>query len=120
MKKTAAAALALAAAALAASGCRRADFRAFTVEIPGMTAANTNEIASAVLFYDGVDAASLAFDLEKKTLSMKFDSLKVAQTNIRMAIEDKGIAVAYPAKSVPVAGYINSRDAEVEGGARSP
>jgi hypothetical protein len=40
--------------------------------------------------------------------------MKIAQTNIRMAIEEKGIAVKYPEKKSGSAGYINERDKEVK------
>ena len=47
-------------------------------------------------------------------LKVRFDSMKVAQTNIRMAIEEKGIAVKHPEKKSAPAGYINERDKEVK------
>lgn len=99
---------------LLAAGCRREDFREYTFEIPGMTAENKAVIQKAVTFYDGVKEDSLVFDLEKKTLKMRFDSMKVAQTNIRMAIEEKGIAVKYPEKKESEAGYLNTRAEEVK------
>jgi len=105
---------AVAAMTLFAAGCRRADFREYTFEIPGMTDENKSVIQKAVTFYDGVNPDSLVFDLEKKTLTLRFDSMKVAQTNIRMAIEEKGIAVKYPEKKEAEAGYINARAKEVK------
>ena len=114
------AALGLAAMCLAA-GCRREDYREFTVEIPGMTAANTNAIRNAVAFYDGVDADSLAWDLPGKRLTLRFDSLKVAQTNIRMAIANRGIEVVFPEKPAgSAAGYIDTRGREVENSRKYP
>ena len=66
-----------------------------------------------LFFYDGVVRDSLKFDMAKKQLTLRFDSLKVAQTNLRMAIEQKGIAVKYPPNTTGVAGYINKREREV-------
>lgn len=100
--------------AIVSAGCRRTDFREHTFSIPGMTAANTNEIIKALAIYDGVIKDSLKFDLEKRTLFVKFDSMKVAQTNIRMAIKDRGIEVSFPQKKNAVAGYLNERDTEVK------
>lgn len=112
MKTLIAAALVVLTAAFA--GCRREDFREHVFHIPGMTPANTNVIANAIAVYAGVDMDSLEWNLAGKTLKMRFDSMKVAQTNIRMAIEDKGIAVTYPEKKNKVAGYLNERDTEVK------
>ncbi len=36
---------------------------------------------------------------------MKYDSMTVAQTNIRMAIESKGIKVVFPENTTGRAGY---------------
>ena len=115
-----AAVLGLAALCLAA-GCRREDYREFTVEVPGMTGANIAAIKNAVTFYDGVDPDSIRWDLEAKTLTLRFDSLKVAQTNIRMAIANRGIEVTFPQKPEgSAAGYINERGSEVESTRRYP
>lgn len=107
----------LTALSVVSSGCRRTDFREHEFTIPGMIAANTNEIRNAIAPYcgdDGIIMDSLKFNLEKKTLSLKFDSMKVAQTNIRMAIKDCGIDVSFPQKKSAVAGYLNERDTEVK------
>lgn len=106
--------LSLIAIASFTEGCRREDFREHVFEVPGMTQANTNSIKEALFVYDGVDMKSLDFNLEKKTLKVRFDSMRIAQTNIRAAIEDKGIEVTYPEKSGESAGYINKRDKEVK------
>lgn len=103
-----AAAALLAAALLAAGGCRREDFRVISFDVPGMDASNTAKIAEALRFYEGIDQKSVSFDLERKILTVRFDRMKVAQTNIRMAIEAKGVKVAWPEKTGP-AGYIDKR-----------
>ena len=106
--------IALTAIAAFTDGCRREDFREHVFEIPGMTSKNTTTIKEAVSTYSGVDMESLEFNLDKKTLKVRFDSMKVARTNIRMAIEEKGIAVKHPEKNSAPAGYINERDKEVK------
>lgn len=95
-------------------GCRREDYREHVFEIPGMTEANAAIIRKAISVYSGVDMKSLEFDIAGKTLKVRFDSMKVARTNIRMAIKEKGIAVKYPKKNGEAAGYINERDKEVK------
>ena len=106
----------MAVALAAVAGCRRTDFREVTIDVPGMTETNKQAICEALFFYDGVVRDSLKFDMAKKQLTLRFDSLKVAQTNLRMAIEEKGIAVKYPPNTTGVAGYINKRAPEVSEG----
>ena len=112
MKKTICIGIA-AALVMVVAGCRRTDFREVTIDVPGMTETNQQAICEALFFYDGVVRDSLKFDMAKKQLTLRFDSLKVAQTNLRMAIEQKGIAVKYPPNTTGVAGYINKREPEV-------
>ena len=100
------------AALCAVSGCRREDWREFTIEFPVLAEADIPKIAKAVSVYEGVDRSSLEANLEKKTLTLRFDSMKVAQTNIRMAIEKAGVKVVCPPKTGP-AGYIDERAPEV-------
>ena len=83
--------IALSALFVLVDGCRREDFREHTFEIPGMTSENIDTIKNAIYVYGGVVRNSLEFNLENKTLKVRFDSMKVAQTNIRMAIEEKGV-----------------------------
>ncbi len=113
--------IALSALFVLLNGCRREDFREHTFEIPGMTSENIDTIKNAIYVYGGVVKDSLEFNLDNKTLKVRFDSMKIAQTNIRMAIEEKGIKVTYPEKKVTYpmmigepAGYINTRDKEVK------
>lgn len=93
--------------------CRREDWRETTLDVPGLTEANKAEVASAITRYEGVDKPSISFDTAAKKVTCKFDSMKVAETNLRMAIAAKGIEVNYPDKSTGAAGYINSRAREI-------
>ena len=101
-------------AALVIAGCRKNDVVERTFSLPGLTAANRETVVSALknadrgAFYDGIDEKSLKFDLEKKTLSLKYDRMKIAETNIRMAIEAKGVTVEYPKNTSGKAGWIDS------------
>ena len=112
--------LTVAAALALLAGCRREDIREFTVDIPGLAESNRAQVVEALQqgvpgnpkqlrFYDGVLSDSLAFDFQKKTLTLKYDSMKIAKTNIRMRIQDKGIEVTFPSNTTGKAGYINSR-----------
>lgn len=108
---------------LAFAGCRREDIREFTVEIPGLTQENRQKVAEAFIInkpgqppriYDGIRPDTFKFDFEKKTLTMQYDSMKIAHTNIRMLIQDAGVEVAFPSNTSGIAGYLNEKPASVE------
>lgn len=95
---------------LALAGCRREDIREFTVEIPGLTRGNQAKVEAALRLkdgrpFDGLMPETYAFDFEKKTLTMKYDSMKTAHTNIRMLIADAGVEVAFPSNVTGRAGH---------------
>ena len=87
------------------SGCRREDVREVTLAIPGLTSENQRIIVNELTKYDGVRKDSFQWDLPKKLLTLKYDSMKVAQCNLRYAIEEKGIKIDYPPKTDDHAGY---------------
>ena len=91
--------------ALTVAGCRRTDVREFTISIPGLTPANQAEVVAALAKYQGVEQGSYRWDFAKKTLTLRYDSMTVAHTNLRMAIEEKGIAVEYPENTTGKAGH---------------
>ena len=90
---------------LLVSGCRREDVREMTVSIPGLTEANKAKVVEALQKYNGIQKDSYAWDMKAKTLTLRYDSMTVAHTNLRMAIEEKGIAVEYPENTTGKAGY---------------
>lgn len=96
-------------AAALLAGCRREDMREATLDVPGLDATNEVSVIDALGRYEGVVRSSIRFDQTKKTVSLKYDSMKVAQTNLRMSIEEKGIAVTFPTNTTGFAGYINER-----------
>lgn len=105
-------------ALVAICGCRREDIVEFTVEVPGLTQENKGKIVEAFTarrngqsphVYDGIKPDTFEFDFEKKTIKMKYDSMKIAQTNIRMLIESAGVEVTFPSNTTGVAGYLNAR-----------
>ena len=87
------------------SGCRRADVREVTIEIPDLTSENRDAVVAAVSGYAGVEMNSLQWDFASKTLTLKYDSMQVAQTNLRMAIESKGLKVVHPENKTGRAGH---------------
>ncbi len=87
------------------SGCRQQDIREMVVEMPALVEANCAEIANILAKYEGVDGDSFVWDLRAKTLTLKYDSMKIAQANIRYAIDEKGIKVKFPIKTDDHAGY---------------
>ena len=94
MKTPLSAVFALALVALL-SGCRREDVREFTVSIPGLTEANQAQVVEALSKYEGIKKDSYEWDFAAKTLRLRYDSMQIAKTNIRMAIADKGIKVDF-------------------------
>lgn len=101
----------LSAAALAAGGCRRTDVRDWTVEVPSMTGQNADKIRGILEKFDGVDAKSIKFDFPARTVSLAYDSMKLAKMNIAMDLEKAGFAVG---RGLPerkeAAGYIDTRE----------
>ena len=106
-------------------GCRRADIREITIEIPGLQAvadqpaelaAARERILSALLAYEGVKTNKVEWGTTDRvpTLTIQFDSMQIAEMNLRKAIEKAGLEVAYPEleKGKP-AGYINTRRDEI-------
>ena len=105
------------------AGCRREDIREFTVEMPSLTVADKQKVVDAFTIrspgrsprvYEGVFTDSFRFDFDKKTLTMKYDSMKIAQTNIRMLIESSGVEVHFPSNATGVAGYLDVKPKSVE------
>jgi hypothetical protein len=69
-------------------GCRREDIREYTFDVPYLRdEASKNAAISALSKYGGVDKSSYKFNFDKKTLTLKYDSMQIARTNIRMALE---------------------------------
>ena len=87
------------------SGCRREDIREMTVTMPELKESDRAIVEDALKGYRGVDKRSYQWDMEKKTLWLKYDSMKIAQSNIRYAIDEKGIKVKFPEKETDRAGY---------------
>jgi len=87
------------------SGCRREDIREMTVTMPALVEKDKAAIVAALAKYQGIDKSSYVWDFEKKTLTLRYDSMKIAQANIRYAIDEKGIKVAFPEKTTDRAGH---------------
>lgn len=89
----------------ALAGCRREDVREMTVSMPGLVEANKATIVEALKKYNGIQKDSYVWDMKAKTLTLKYDSMQIAQANIRYAIDEKGIKVAFPEKTDNRAGH---------------
>lgn len=87
------------------AGCRREDVREMTVSMPGLVEANKATIVEALKKYNGIQKDSYVWDMKAKTLTLKYDSMQIAQANIRYAIDEKGIKVAFPEKTDNRAGH---------------
>lgn len=75
------------------AGCRREDMREFSLKLPDLDEAKKGEIAQALSGYGGVDKTSYRWDMEARTLTLRYDSMQIAKENIRQAIEAKQIKV---------------------------
>ena len=87
------------------SGCRRTDVREMTVEMPGLVEADKAKIVAALAKYAGVEKDSFRWDMSAKKLELRYDSMQIAQANIRYAIDEAGVKVAFPAKTNDRAGH---------------
>jgi len=87
------------------SGCRREDIREMTVTMPGLKEADRATVEAVLQKYDGVNKRSYKWDMNAKTLTLSYDSMKIAQSNIRYAIDEKGVKVKFPEKKTDRAGY---------------
>ncbi len=83
---------------LAMVGCRREDVRSFTVKIPALTEQNQKTVVEALAKYGGIRKDSYEWDFRAHTLTLQYDSMQIAKTNIRMAIAAKGIEVDFEDK----------------------
>ena len=90
---------------LLACGCRREDVREMTVSLPGLAEADKAKVVEALAKYNGIEKDSYKWDMNAKTLTLRYDSMQVAQANIRYAIDEKGVKVAFPAKTDNRAGH---------------
>ena len=86
-------------------GCRREDIREMTVTIPGLAESNKATIVAALAKYNGILKDSYQWDLKAGTLKLRYDSMQIAQANIRYAIDERGVAVSFPSNTTGRAGY---------------
>ena len=87
------------------SGCRREDIREMTVSMPGLTETDKAKVVEALAKYNGIQKDSYVWDMGAKTLTLRYDSMQIAQANIRYAIDEKGVKVAFPEKTDNRAGH---------------
>ena len=90
---------------LLACGCRREDVREMTVSMPDLREADKAKVIEALAKYNGIQKDSYKWDMSAKTLTLRYDSMQIAQANIRYAIDEKGVKVAFPAKTDNRAGH---------------
>ena len=98
MKRVALAVLALALAAgwvAGLAGCRTSDIRTVVIAVPDMkNAACQKLIANSLATTDGIFSDAVVFDLEKRTVTVRYDSMKLAIKNIEHQIAKLGFSTA--------------------------
>ena len=79
-------------ALLAVMGCRRADVRTFTVDVPEATAADEPALRTALAPYGGIakTADAIVFDAAKHQLTIRYDSMQLAKKNIELSLAKAG------------------------------
>lgn len=101
------------------AGCRREDIRSCDIEIEGMTTENViqmKRVTRALERYQGVKRDSYSWHMAENghlVLTLKYDSMQIAQTNLRMSIAETGAKVVFPTKT-GAAGYVSEKPASVE------
>lgn len=102
-------------------GCRREDIRSCDIEIAGMTMENVIQMKKATAAlerYQGVIRDSYDWHMAENgnlVLTLKYDSMQIAQTNLRMTIAETGARVVFPANNKNgVAGYVDHKPASVD------
>ena len=86
-------------------GCRREDVREMTVSMPALIEGDKAKVVEALQKYNGIRKDSYVWDMNAKTLTLRYDSMQIAQANIRYAIDEKGVKVAFPEKADDRAGH---------------
>ena len=71
----------------------------------GLAESDIPAVVQELSRYNGIDKKSFTWDVKAGTLNLKYDSMQIAQTNIRMAIEKAGVRVIYPEKTDNKAGH---------------
>ena len=102
-------------------GCRREDIHTAVIQLPNLVEADKAKIIEAFTIrkpgqpprcYEGVKPEDFQFDFAAKTLIVHYDSMKIAKTNIRMIIENAGVAVSFPTNTTGIAGYLDRKVAD--------
>lgn len=81
------------------AGCRKSDIRTFEIKVPEMK----NEmcvtiISSNLVKQAGVNPKKTRFSVEKRTVTVTYDSMMTAKKNIEFAVAEAGFA----ANQIPV------------------
>ena len=81
----------IAAVALVVAGCRVSDVRDMSINLPGLQSDEDKaKITQAIETLPGIQKESLRFDLQAKTLTLRYDSMQVAHKNVEIAIAEAG------------------------------
>ncbi|HRR32597.1 MAG TPA: heavy-metal-associated domain-containing protein [Kiritimatiellia bacterium] len=74
-----------------AAGCRVSDVREMEVRVPAMASeADVQKVRSALSQLGGIDHEKLVFDIDGRTVKVRYDSMVVAHKNIEIAIAEAG------------------------------
>lgn len=80
------------------AGCRVSDVREMTVVVPAMASeSDLQRIRAALATLGGVDKEKTLYDMQKRTVTVRYDSMQIAHKNIEIAIAEAG----YDANQIP-------------------
>lgn len=88
----------LALAGVLVAGCRVSDVREMTVKVPAMASEeDAQRVRAALAPLNGVDKEKTAYNVQGRTVTVRYDSMVIAHKNIEIAIAEAG----YDANGIP-------------------
>lgn len=83
--------VAIMAIGLGLAGCRRSDMRTITIDVPGMKSGRCAEIVvNALTRFHGIPRERIQADLERRTVTVTYESLNLSLKNLEATIAESG------------------------------
>jgi copper chaperone CopZ len=80
------------------AGCRVSDVREMTVNVPAMASeADVQRVRAALAPLNGVDKEKTVYNVQGRSITVRYDSMVIAHKNIEIAIAEAG----YDANKIP-------------------
>jgi len=73
------------------TGCRVSDVRDMTVKVPAMASeTDVQKVRAALATLGGVDKEKTTYDVQNRSVKVRYDSMQIAHKNIEIAIAEAG------------------------------